>query len=83
MKHRPLKPRNKFEFLGSCDEDNNCICNEEDLDLSDTITRELGGQNVFDYVKDKAREWKDAIKNSELGESLRNLAPSRCRIGNG
>ena len=48
-------------------------------DFPDDVERELGGRNLFTYLRDKARELKNKIKEKVKGGSL---APSRCRLGN-
>ena len=31
----------------------------------------------------QGREFKETVKDSALGRGIKNLAPSRCRLGNG
>ncbi len=53
---------------GYCDDDDNCNCSEDDSYLK-TIIRE------------KFDEFKDTVENSDLAQTVRDSAPSRCRLG--
>ncbi len=61
---------------GYCDDNMDCICSETGKPL-------FNGKNLFVYIKEKIYEWKDKVVSSELDQSVRDLMPSRCRIGHG
>jgi len=63
----------KWEKTGECDDDGNCVCAGESLDLFE-------GKNIFDYAKEKFGEFKRTLKESGLADDLKSIAPSRCRI---
>ncbi len=44
-----------YVMSGYCDEDNECICNEEQFSIKETVEKELDGMSIFDYIKDKVQ----------------------------
>ncbi|TRY75776.1 hypothetical protein TCAL_07021 [Tigriopus californicus] len=54
---------------GFCDEVGNCNCQEEDLDLRQSIDNLLGGLDVVEYVEMKYSEFKDEVNTWDFCEA--------------
>ena len=62
---------------GRCDEDANCICSEEELDVGDKIDELLGDVDVIEYVREKMREFGDVVQSWDLDDAV---PTSRCQL---
>ena len=67
--------------IGYCDEEGECNCSEIELDISETLKKALNGRKISEYVRDKIKEFKDEVSSWEISESIKELVPSRCNIG--
>ena len=55
-KTNPLCDDDDLVSTGYCDDDGNCICNEQKLDIGEEISKTLDGKDIFTYLRDKVRE---------------------------
>ena len=67
---------------GSCDEEGNCNCSQTELDLSESLKNLLGGTDVVAFVKSTYKDFKAEVNSWSLTQSVKELAPSRCALGN-
>ena len=65
---------------GYCRDDGECICNEEDLDIEERITKLLGGQSIREWIEDKVRFFRKQVEGLDIAEDVKKLVPSRCQI---
>ena len=55
-------------------DDGDCVCSEQENQVSQTIDEFLGGQTITEYIGGKITEW-------EIEEKIKKIIPSRCAMG--
>ena len=73
-------PNNNNNNAGSCRDDGECICNEEDLDIEERISELLGGQSVREWIEKQLRFFRDQVEGLDIAEDIKKVVPSRCQI---
>ncbi len=73
-------PKSGSRTTGYCDNEGECNCSEEDLNLTKEIRQLLGDMSIAEYVKLKRDQFREEIESWKISEKVKEVAPSRCKL---
>ena len=68
-------------FSGACDSKNVCHCSEEDYDFFSDVSEWFENLDVTEVISKMVNKFKNKVKELKVSENLKELIPSKCKVG--